>query len=159
MKIEDAINQRKFLSEHHKALLNIVYTSGQLLGVNTRLLKPFNISQQQFNILRILRGMHPKPATVKLLTERMLDKMSNASRLVEKLKQKGLVERITAEDDRRRVDISITESGLQTVNEASVIIENDIRSMEKALNEEEAQMLNTLLDKLREYENMKGKED
>ncbi len=157
MKIEDAIQQKKFISEHQKALINILYTSGQVLSNNTRTLRPFNISQQQFNILRILRGMHPQPATVKLLTARMLDKMSNASRLVEKLKQKGLVERLPCEDDRRRVDISITEKGLNLVGEASIAIEEDMAKIRSVLTTEEAQQLSDLLDKVRAHEEKKMK--
>lgn len=155
MKIEEAIQQKKFISEHQKALINLLYTSGQVLSNNTRTLRPFNISQQQFNILRILRGMHPQPATVKLLTARMLDKMSNASRLVEKLKQKGLVERLTCEDDRRRVDISITEKGLTLVGEASIEIEADMAKIRSVLTNEEARQLSDLLDKVRAHEERK----
>lgn len=158
MKIEEAIQQTSFISEHQKMLLNIMYTSGQLLSSNTRVLRPFNISPQQFNILRILRGMNPKPATVKLLTERMLDKMSNASRLVEKLKQKGLVERLTCEHDRRRVDISITAKGLDLVAKASQAIEGDMEKIESVLTKEEAQQLSDLLDKIRAHETAKMNE-
>ncbi len=149
MKIEEAIQQKKFVNPHHKMTLNILYTAGQILSRNTRILRPFNISQQQFNILRILRGMHPEPATVKLLTERMLDQMSNASRLVEKLKQKGLVKRTTCENDRRRVDISITEAGLQLLAEASEKLESDMEYMNANLTPEEALQLSDLLDKAR----------
>ncbi len=158
MKIEEAIQQKKFISEHQKALINLLYTSGQVLSNNTRVLRPFNISQQQFNILRILRGMHPQPATVKLLTERMLDKMSNASRLVEKLKQKDLVERLICENDRRRVDISITAKGLELVAKASEAIEGDMARIKSVLTREEALQLSDLLDKVRAHEIMKMKE-
>ena len=156
MKIDDAIQQKTFISEHQKALINLLYTSGQVLSNNTRILRPYNISQQQFNILRILRGMHPQPATVKLLTERMLDKMSNASRLVEKLKQKDFVERIPCEDDRRRVDISITDKGLRLVAEASEAIESDMEKIHSVLTKEEALQLSDLLDKVRAHEVLKA---
>lgn len=149
MSIEEAIQQKKFLNGYHKATLNVIYTAGAFLGHNTRMLKPFNISVQQFNILRILRGMHPETATIKLLTERMLDKMSNASRLVEKLKQKGLVQRVECASDRRRVDISITPEGLKLVNEASDAIDGHLDKMTKGLSEKEALQLSELLDKLR----------
>jgi DNA-binding MarR family transcriptional regulator len=88
MKIEKAINQKAFKNPHQKAHINVLYTASWLSQQNAKVLKPFQISWQQFNILRILRGMAPQPATVKLLTERMIDKTSNASRLVEKLKRK-----------------------------------------------------------------------
>lgn len=158
MKIEEAIQQKIFISEYQKALINLLYTSGQVLSNNTRVLRPFNISQQQFNILRILRGMHPQPATVKLLTERMLDKMSNASRLVEKLKQKDFVERLVCENDRRRVDISITAKGLELVEKASEAIEGDMARIESVLTKEEALQLSDLLDKVRAHEIMKMEE-
>lgn len=149
MKLEEEINQSKFKSEAHKAHLNILFTASWLGQQSSKELKAFNISSQQFNILRILRGRHPEPATVKLLGERMLDKMSNASRLVEKLKQKGLVERRTCPVDRRRVDILITEAGLKVVNEASQVLESSSALAMPNLNKEEALQLSDLLDKLR----------
>ena len=149
LKIEDVIKQYRFNTPHHKAVLNLIYTGGEIVSKNSRSLRPFNLSQQQFNILRILRGRHPEPATVKLLTERMLDRMSNASRLADKLKQKGLVERTVCEDDRRRVDIFITEKGMQVVAEASEVIEMEMNEFKQHLSDEEAEMLSNLLDKLR----------
>ena len=95
MKIEEAIQQKSFSNEYQKVHINVLYTAAYLSQIASSALKPYKISWQQFNILRILRGLQPEPATVKLLTERMIDKMSNASRLVEKLKQKGYVEKET----------------------------------------------------------------
>ena len=149
VKIEDAIQQKKFKSEFHRAQVNLLYTAAWVNQQSTQALKPFNISIQQFNILRILRGMHPEPATVKLLTERMIDKMSNASRLVEKLKQKGLVERQDCPSDRRRVDISITEEGLSLLAEASTALENASTKQMAYLEEQEAVMLNDRLNRIR----------
>ena len=90
-----------------------------------------------------------KPATVKLLTERMLDKMSNASRLVDKLKEKGLVDRRECPTDRRRVDILITERGLNLLQEASTAVEQDVEATFDQLSSDEADQLSMLLDKLR----------
>lgn len=150
MKIEEAIKQTKpFSSEYQKAVVNLMFTASWWNQVAARLLRPYGISQEQYNILRILRGMHPKPATIKTLTERMLDKNSNASRLVEKLKQKELVERLECPNDRRRVDITITTKGLQLLDETSVSMEFNISSNFTHLTVEEAQTLNTLLDKMR----------
>ncbi|MEO0775017.1 MAG: MarR family transcriptional regulator [Bacteroidota bacterium] len=149
MRLEEEINQPRFKSHYQKAHLNILFTAAWLNQNTAQVLKAFNISGQQFNILRILRGRHPEPATVKLLTERMIDKMSNASRLVEKLKQKGLVERHACPEDRRRVDIVITERGMQTVNEASRALEDGERALNQQLSPEEAKLLSDLLDKLR----------
>ncbi|MCB0565331.1 MAG: MarR family transcriptional regulator [Phaeodactylibacter sp.] len=149
MKIEEEIKQKKFSSVYHKAHINVLFTASWLSQNSAQLLKPFKISWQQFNILRILRGMYPEPATVKLLTERMIDKMSNASRLVEKLKQKGLVERRVCPSDRRRVDVEITEKGLSVLEDISFIMEQELNQKMGNLSSEEADQLNQLLDKLR----------
>jgi DNA-binding MarR family transcriptional regulator len=93
--------------------------------------------------------MNPEPATVKLLTERMIDKMSNASRLVDKLKSKSLVDRIPCSEDRRRVNIYITKEGLALLDKASELMEQDLQSRMGHLSEEEAEELSRLLDKLR----------
>lgn len=147
--IEDEIKQSTFGSASHKAQVNVVYTSLWLNQQTSRILKPFGISTQQFNILRILRGRGAKPSTVKLLTERMLDKMSNASRLVDKLKEKGLVDRQTCADDRRRVDILITPAGLELINQASRAVDAYRDTHLNHLSKAEAQQLSDLLDKFR----------
>ena len=85
MRIEDEIKQKSFKSKKEKALVNLVFTYNWIKEKRSKTYKEFGLSSQQFNILRILRGQHPNAASVKLLTERMLDKMSNASRLVDKL--------------------------------------------------------------------------
>ncbi len=149
MRIGEEIQQEKFSNELHKAHINIVYTASWLNLHSTKLLKKYNISPQQFNILRILREMHPRPSTVKMLTERMLDKMSNASRLVEKLKQKGLVEREACHDDRRRVNVYITTQGIELLNRATVEMEKSVETSLAALSREEAAHLNQLLNKVR----------
>ena len=148
MQIEKEIKQDKFKNEYHKLSVNILYTGSWLSIKNQVHLKPFSLTYQQYNILRILRGQYPNPATVSLLIDRMLDKMSNASRLVEKLRQKKLVERRTCKKDRRAVDVIITEKGLHLLTE----IETHDPEWEKvftALTVAEAKELNNLLDKLR----------
>jgi DNA-binding MarR family transcriptional regulator len=149
MKLEEEIKQSKFKDEYHKLGVNIIYSASWMSTLHLHTLKIFNISVQQFNILRILKGRHPEPATVKLLTERMIDKMSNASRLVEKLKQKGLVERTSCPEDRRRVDIAITEKGTKIIEQASKILESEMEKSLSVLNKKEAEQLNDLLDKMR----------
>ena len=104
---------------------------------------------QQFNILRILRGRGGKPATVKLLTERMIDKMSNASRLVDKLKEKGFVRRQECEEDRRRVDIVITQRGLEITNKASEAVTRTFEAGIRRLSDMDLDTLSNLLDKMR----------
>lgn len=150
MKLEKEINQNKFKSEYQKAHINILFTASWLSQQSSQLLKTYNMSWQQFNILRILRGMYPEPASVKLLTERMIDKMSNASRLVEKLKQKGLVERKECHEDRRRVNVRITELGLEVLEKASAIMEENLENNMTSVSSEEAALLNDILDRIRD---------
>jgi len=149
MRIEDEIRQKKFKSEFQKAHINILFTAAWLSQQNQKILKPLGISSQQFNILRILRGMHPQPASIKVLTERMIDKMSNASRLVDKLLAKDLVQRCESGADRRRVDVFITDKGLQLIEKASIAVEDSMYRDMAMLSEEEAARLNELLDQLR----------
>lgn len=146
--IGELIQQQNFRSEYIKADINLIYTTSFLAGQKNCILKNFGISMQQFNILRILKGLNGKPASVKLLTERMLDKMSNASRLVEKLKNKGLVERKGCPNDRRQVEIFITEKGLNLITEATIELEDELTNKQH-LSEVEAKELNRLLDKMR----------
>ncbi|HSH66062.1 MAG TPA: MarR family transcriptional regulator, partial [Bacteroidia bacterium] len=121
MILEKEIFQDNFKSNKHKAILNIFYTYNWLYEKHVRELKPYDLTVQQFNILRILRGQYPKPASIKLLKQRMLDKMSDVSRLVEKLRIKGLVERTTCSNDRRNVDVKITEKGLELLSKFDLI--------------------------------------
>lgn len=108
MKIEDEIKQSKFHSEYQKLAINILFTNQWLTTNTTKILKPFGISPQQYNVLRILKGQSPNAISVSNIMDRMIDKMSNTSRLVEKLRQKELIERVTCEKDRRQVDVKIT---------------------------------------------------
>ncbi len=130
--------------------INILFTAAWINQRTTQLLKPYKISWQQFNILRILRGQYPKPATVKTLTTRMIDKMSNASRLVEKLRQKGYVKRTECSEDRRRVDIVITDLGLEMVDQASQALEAMMNELFEGIPEAEAVQVNQVLDQMRE---------
>jgi DNA-binding MarR family transcriptional regulator len=148
MRIEEEIKQTKpFANPQTKALVNLNFTASWLLGAQAEMLKPYGISIQQYNILRILKGMHPKPATVKILIERMIDKNSNASRLVDKLLKKNLLERNTCPRDRRRVDVMITEAGLDMVSQVTKTMKKN--KIFKCLTDEEALVLSDLLDKMR----------
>lgn len=148
MEIGKAIHQKKFRSTHHKAIINIMYTAGWLQHEQTKFLRPYEISPQQYNVLRILRGRFPEPASVSYIQERMLDNMSNASRLIDKLELKQLVDKKTCGSDRRQVDIFITQSGLDMLSELDQIMTAEDKKYE-ALTKEEADILSNLLDKLR----------
>jgi DNA-binding MarR family transcriptional regulator len=148
MKLEEAISQGTFRSRKHKAIVNLIYTFNWLYEKHTCRLKPYGLTIQQYNILRILRGQIPNPATVKLLKERMLDKMSDASRLVEKLRIKGLITRKICPDDRRNVDVAINEKGLKLLEKIDKA-EDDFTYLADNLKGSEIDDLNYLLDKLR----------
>ena len=148
MRIDEEIQSSKFEDNYHKAVINITYTFGWLSNAFRCQFEKYNLTQQQFNILRILRGQYPNPATVNLLKERMLDKMSDASRIVDRLVQKGLVSRCTNKKDRRAVDIRISEVGMDILNKMDIEFRTkDI--LKDNLSEEEASQLSDLLDKLR----------
>lgn len=149
MKLEQAIKQKKFESEHHRSVLNIIYTASWLLSRQNELFKEYGITQPQYNILRILRGQHPKPATINMLIDRMLDKSSNASRIVERLRKKGLIDRRECEEDRRAVDVFITKQGLKLLRQIDHDSDRLLDGISN-LTEKEAKQLGELLDKVRD---------
>ncbi|MEY2904370.1 MAG: hypothetical protein RJA52_386 [Bacteroidota bacterium] len=153
MRIEDEIHQKNFSSEWHKLHVNILFTASWIGQKSLSVLKPFGISRQQFNILRILKGRFPEPASVKLISERMIDKMSNTSRLIEKLKSKNLVDRYECPEDRRQVNVIISVKGMDLIEKAGLAMEKYMDHTIKNLNETEAVALNILLDRFREEKN------
>jgi DNA-binding MarR family transcriptional regulator len=149
MSLEHDIKQEKFQSEHQKASINILFTGNWLYTINASWLKKFGITPEQFNVLRILRGTHPKTMMLTEITKRMLDKSSNCTRLVEKLRQKDFVNRELCESNRRQVDISITDKGLSLLKKIDSASPDWNKGIQK-LSKTEAKELNRILDKLRE---------
>ncbi|MGZ3931184.1 MAG: MarR family winged helix-turn-helix transcriptional regulator [Bacteroidia bacterium] len=148
MKLEDEIQQKKFKSEYQKLAVNLSYTYNWYSYKNHEHFKNFDVTPQQFNVLRILRGQYPNPCNLKLIKERMLDRVSDASRIIDKLKNKELVQRRECADDRRNVDLLITAKGLELLKSLDFIDEehkNTFRNLSLA----EIKILNDLLDKLR----------
>jgi DNA-binding MarR family transcriptional regulator len=148
MSLEDDIQQGKFNNEHEKAAVNVLFTGSWIHSLNSSRLKKHDITPEQFNVLRILRGSHPKPFMLAGISSRMIDKNSNATRLVEKLRQKGLVNREICENNRRQVDISITEKGLAVLKHIDQEDTEWITTL-KNITKHEAVELNRILDKLR----------
>lgn len=148
MSIEQDIKQTNFKSPYSKAVINIFYTNNWLQSMQVEIFKPFDLTLQQYNVLRILRGQYPNPITVIAIIERMLDKMSNASRLVDKLLAKELVIRRLCPHDRRAVDVIITEKGLDLLDELDAL-QNQWEDKLHGLTENEALKLSELLDKMR----------
>lgn len=147
MDIADEIKQKKFTNHYQRATVNILFTAGWLDVLMTRMLRPHGITHQQYNVLRILRGQEPECASVGLIQERMIERSSNASRLVDKLHEKGLAIRKVNKDDRRQVDIRITKAGLMLLKDLDDKIDNG--PVDFGISEEEALQLSNLLDKLR----------
>lgn len=144
-KIEDEIRQAKFRSVQQKAVLNLIYTSNWLQSRQQEYFKPFGITGQQYNILRILRGQHPKTISGTEIKSRMLDRNSDISRLLDRLAAKELITRSTCPNDKRASDVLITRKGLAILAE----IDKRDNDEELALSDEEAANLSDLLDKAR----------
>ncbi|MFN4973054.1 MAG: MarR family winged helix-turn-helix transcriptional regulator [Bacteroidota bacterium] len=149
MKIEEEIKQSKrFPSDHERLIVNILFTASWLEGITIQRLKPYGISPQQFNVLRILRGASPKPVALHVITQRMIDKNSNATRLVEKLRLKGLVKREICATNRRQVDITITNKGYELLAELDKTADQWLKRFEHITMQQITQ-LNDLLDSIR----------
>jgi DNA-binding MarR family transcriptional regulator len=149
MRLEDEIQQKNFKSDQQKAVINLLYTSGFLVNLFNNKAKVFDITRQQYNVLRILRGQHPKSASINLIKDRMLDKMSDASRIVERLRIKNLVVRKISDNDKRSVDISITEKGLKLLSNMEPSIDT-IDNIFNNFSDQELKSFNEMLDKMRE---------
>jgi MarR family 2-MHQ and catechol resistance regulon transcriptional repressor len=149
MALENEINQSSFRSEDQKAIVNIIFTYHWVTEQVKSILADEDITMQQYNILRILRGSHPVPLSTLTIRERMLDKMSDTSRIVDRMLRKGLVIKRICSNDKRLVDVNLTEEGLIMLRR----LDERMDAMDKIssnLSQEELKKLNELLDKLRE---------
>lgn len=147
MGIEKDINQPKFKSEYQKGVINIIYTHNWIREQLQQIFDKENLTPQQFNILRILRGSQSPLSTLQI-RERMLDKMSDTSRIVDRLVIKGLAKKVVKKTDKRLVDVTISEKGKKVLQNMDQF-ENDIEGIAKSLTANEAKTLNLLLDKIR----------
>lgn len=147
MSIEKDINQARFNSEYHKMNVNLIYTYNWLMEQSKRFFEKADLTPQQYNILRILRGAG-KPLSTLQIRQRMLDKMSDTSRIVDRLLKKGLVEKMVCKNDRRLVDVTISEKGMTLLNKLDTNT-HELDSHLSSISVEEAKTMNHLLDKLR----------
>jgi len=148
MGISEDLKQRTFISETSKSVVNIIFTGNWMMQKMHELLKPFGLTPQQYNVLRILRGQQNNPMTVLAITERMLDKTSNASRLVDKLLEKKFVLRKECPRDRRAVDIIILPAGLTILSEIDQV-QKAWEMNFQSINPDKMSQLNDLLDEFR----------
>jgi len=145
MKIEDEIKQQKFKTPLQKAVINLLYTTSWMQGRQKDIFKPFGITLQQFNILRILRGQYPNSTSATEIKSRMLDKNSDVSRLLDRLLAKKVITKRVSSNDKRAADVNLTEEGLEllkAIDKKQTQIDSVL-----VLNDEEALMLSDLLDK------------
>jgi len=152
MSLSRDIQQKEYRSEYHKAILNILFTHNHLVTHMGEVFKEYDITRQQYNVLRILRGQYPGHASVNLIKDRMLDKMSDTSRIVERLRLKGLITRTDCQKDKRSVEIRITNAGLELLDRMEDRV-NDFEKLLSNLTVGETRDLNVLLDKLRGSDN------
>jgi len=148
MKLEDEILNKDFKNQYHKLVVNIIYTNGWISNLIHQELKKHKITMQQYNVLRILRGQYPNPTTINVIKERMLDKMSDASRIINRLVDKNLVTRDVNLHDTRARDILITTAGLELLEKIKLDKLMD-KIITKNITKKEALLLNNMLDDMR----------
>ncbi|MEY4011086.1 MAG: hypothetical protein RIT22_210 [Bacteroidota bacterium] len=149
MKIEHVLKSTVPMDNSKKIIMNIIYTQNVITENFNEILKPYDISSEQFNVLRILRGQKGNPANMCVIQERMLAKTSNTTRLVDKLLLKKLVTREVCPENRRKIEVLITTKGLNLLEELEPKVKLHEQSFSKNLSEEEMMQLNELLEKFR----------
>jgi|TARA_R110000868_G_C10856279_1_gene761151 DNA-binding MarR family transcriptional regulator len=149
MKIEDVIKSTVALADDHKIILNIMYTQNVINEKFNEILKPYDISGEQYNVLRILRGQKGNPANMSMIQERMIARTSNTTRLVDKLLLKEFVTRKVCPENRRKIEVLITQKGLDILAQLDPKLIEHNSALAKKLNTEEQKQLNNLLEKYR----------
>lgn len=144
MRLEDEIKQSSFKTEQSKLIVNLIYTSNRLKEQITARLKENGLTMQQYNVLRIVRGAGETGSTTSEIRERLLDKMSDASRMVDRLVSMDLLEKVRDKEDRRIVFIYLTSKGSKLVND--LVDREEVESLAAGMDEKKAQQLNELLD-------------
>ena len=149
MKIEEVVKSNVVLGLSQKAVLNIIYTQNNINERLIEVLKPYDLSNEQYNVLRILRGQKGNPANMCVIQERMLAKTSNTTRLVDKLLLKELVTRKVCKENRRKIEVLITEKGLAILKELDPKVNDYENNIVASLTKNELEQLNELLEKIR----------
>ncbi len=149
MRLSDRLHQPHFVSPAQEAMLNVLVTASWLEGEVSRLLASSNVTQSQFNVLRILRGSHPSPLTCSDIGSRLVERTPDVTRLLDRLEKAGLLTRCRSENDRRVVQVCISEKGLALLKQLDPAIGALHEKLAGLMTEEEFQTLNVLLEKLR----------
>lgn len=153
MRIEEIIKSNITMDDAKKVILNLMYTQTVIADKFNEILKPYDLSSEQYNVLRILRGQKGCPANMCLIQERMIAKNSNTTRLIDKLLLKGLVTREVCPENRRKIEVQITEKGLDLLNELDPKVLENEKIFSNNLSKDELELLNTLLEKYRTLNN------
>lgn len=148
MGLNKDIKQKRFKSEFEKTVVNLIYTRNWLDEQQQKIWKPYGLTTAQYNVLRILRGQYPEVCTINLIIERMLDRMSNVSRIIDKLVVKEYVSRIPNKEDRRAVDVCITKAGLDILTELDVSLQTLFDQL-NSFSDKECEDVNSFLDRFR----------
>jgi DNA-binding MarR family transcriptional regulator len=148
MNVESIIKTRKELPLERRSIIHLMLVNNKVNETIAAVLKPYGVSLQQFNVLRILRGQGDTPANLSTLNERMVTKMSNTTRLVDKLLLKGYVERVVCEANRRKVEINITEKGKADLKKMDEVINRTEIALLQDFSKKELETLNSLLNKI-----------
>jgi len=148
MKLEEALKSNRFADEVHKAGLNILYTAYWMKSHISAALKEIDLTAEQFNVLRILKGKHPEQMCVKDIASRMLEKNSNVPRIADRLVAKKLVKRTTSKEDKRETIMTLTEKGMHILDAANKTVE-ELNSRIMGIDNEDAKVLNELIEKMR----------
>ncbi|GIV57937.1 MAG: MarR family transcriptional regulator [Rhodothermaceae bacterium] len=149
MKLSELIHQQRFASTGQEAMLNVLVTSSWLLGEMAAIMTPFGVTPAQYNVLRILRGSHPKKLTCGDLGARLLDRTPDVTRLLNRLERQELIHRARAEHDRRVVQVGITEKGLALLERMNPVVDERVRHLTRHLSPDEHRLLCDLLERLR----------
>lgn len=147
MNVEEKLKTDKKIPLPSRTIIHFMLVNNKIREAIANSLKPFDISPQQFNVLRILRGQNDKPANLSTINERMISKMSNTTRLVDKLILKGYVDRITCPSNRRKIEISINTKGRTALGEMDVAMDKAEKDILKNMSKKELENLNQLLNK------------
>lgn len=145
--IDKLIHQAKFKDEKQKALVSILYAANLIKSHHDILFRSHGITCQQYNALRVLREVYPSPCKVSVIRDSLIDRMSDTSRLVERLRKSGYVERVTSKVDKRAVDVVLTPKGLQLLNKLDSY-DGEMHKAVSPISDKEAQQLNNILDKV-----------
>ncbi|MGA9239396.1 MAG: MarR family transcriptional regulator [Robiginitalea sp.] len=148
MNVEERIKTTTTLPPERRTIIHLMLVNNHIQDVLAQALKPYDVSIQQFNVLRILRGQKGEPANLSTLNDRMVSRMSNTTRLVDKLILKGLTERNTCPENRRKVEIRLTEEGVNALNKMDIAMEQAEKELMSALDPKEIGELNKLLDQI-----------